>query len=321
MARGNNAPSSGSGAQLRSARPNVTAPPTSETPARPGPRPVAGPPSAVARRVAAALWPDVQRQEKLAAGVYDFSCAGHGGVVAVLGTADLPERAVDVARKHGLVGVVARAYAGGGRHRFYTGHRYGDEQLRELAAARPDAVELSEVWVGEEDCDWATVALASPDVRETYAKRLGKSADDVHRMAFESCQRWNEPFLADLDPDYEPRPDSEVRSRARRVELLDAGAYVIDGERGGAISVGREVTRLRLANKDGDARHLLVSTRAYKRLEQAYDWRAPTATADDYLAAGAVEHAADASPSDIPLAGFLALGGRVRPEDRAPQAA
>ena len=45
-------------------------------------------PSRIARYVAAKEWPEVQSQRKVARGVYRFSCAGHGGLVAVLPEAE-----------------------------------------------------------------------------------------------------------------------------------------------------------------------------------------------------------------------------------------
>jgi hypothetical protein len=77
-------------------------------------------PSRIARAVAAGLWPDVQQQTQIATGIYTFDCARHGGVVAVIGVADLPDHAVDVARRLGKIELVVVAPRSGGPHDLLT---------------------------------------------------------------------------------------------------------------------------------------------------------------------------------------------------------
>lgn len=66
-------------------------------------------PSAAARRLAGQLWPDVQKQRRLAPGVYGFTCAGHGGVIAVIGKAQLSPAHVAAARDAELTELVVIA--------------------------------------------------------------------------------------------------------------------------------------------------------------------------------------------------------------------
>lgn len=145
--------------------------------------------------MAGALWPDVQSQSRVAPGIYGFSCAGHGGLVAVIGEAELPAAAVAVARECHKVELAVVTY--GHRTRVYTTAKYTAESLRRIAE-HPDA-ELFECWIGEEDCDWATIAYVAPEVisggiRTGY---FSQSADD--EMVRACLKRWNEDFLAKID--------------------------------------------------------------------------------------------------------------------------
>jgi hypothetical protein len=152
-------------------------------------------PSRVARTMAGALWPDVQFQHKVAAGIYGFSCAGHGGLVAVVGAANLPTAAVDVARECGKIELAVVAY--GRRTRVYTTAKYTAESLRKIAE-HPDA-ELFECWIGEEDCDWATIAYVAPEVIPggIRAGYFSQSADETYVR--ECLERWNADYLAKID--------------------------------------------------------------------------------------------------------------------------
>jgi hypothetical protein len=118
-------------------------------------------PSRIARTLAGQLWPDVQQQYRCIPGVYGFSCAGHGGLVAVIGVADLPEDAVNAAREAGKM-EYAVAVSNGRGYKTYTSERYTPASLHEMA--RHPLCTLYELWVGEEDCDWATIAYAQPKV-------------------------------------------------------------------------------------------------------------------------------------------------------------
>lgn len=151
-------------------------------------------PARIARAVAADLWPSVQNQQKIAAGVWWFSCAGHGGCVAVIGVAELPEIAVDVARARGKT-ELAIFIDYGAHHRPRTQVRtsitYTEQGLRDLAA-RDARVTLFELWVGEEDCDWACIFHSASALIEPAARALGWTlrADDV-----DGCvDRWNPEF-------------------------------------------------------------------------------------------------------------------------------
>lgn len=122
----------------------------------------------------------------LAKGIYNFSCAGHGGVIAVLGVADLPEHAIEAARKTGKIEVVMVQ----GR-RTYTSEKYKAESLREHARANPSAT-LYEVWVGEEDCDWATILYASEKAREGAKKKGWTVTDETILICLKN---WNTDYL------------------------------------------------------------------------------------------------------------------------------
>jgi hypothetical protein len=181
-------------------------------------------PSALAR--AAVPWEDIQSQRKLAPGVFWFDCAGHGGAIAVIGVADLPTRAVDAARELGMLATVA--IVSGPRRRTYSTTRgYSSDQLRTLAASHPDQVELADVWIGEEDCDWSTLALASEPMRKGMVETGGYGAEmtpeRLRQAAFECAQRWNERFLAAFCPGYEPLADGPIAREDQRARLLEDG--------------------------------------------------------------------------------------------------
>jgi hypothetical protein len=166
--------------------------------------------SRVARTVAAQLWPDVQDQTQLAPGIFNFSCAGHGGVVAVLGAAELDPEAIAAARQHGLTQHVLLQRTGNrfNRSRGKTEPRYKlksdlrfDLESMKAAAEHDPQSQLVEVWVGEEDCDWATIAYCSPAMRAGQVKKLGAGGRYVSQRGAEEClERWNPEFLAMVRP-------------------------------------------------------------------------------------------------------------------------
>jgi hypothetical protein len=164
------------------------------------------PPSAIARHVANATWPGVQTSDKLAKGIYWFTCVGHGGAVAALGEADLPDANVEAARTTGRLELVAITPWKGKRY-YSTAARYTRESL-ERWARRHDFPTV-EVWVGEEDCDWAQIAYCSAEMREAMRTKLGCSRIS-ERDCFDSLRRWNERYLRALDPNYEFDPDGLV---------------------------------------------------------------------------------------------------------------
>lgn len=150
-------------------------------------------PSRIARTVAGRVWPDVQVQHKLAKGVFAFSCAGHGGVVAVIGEADLPDFAVQAAREAGLVETVV--FQPVGRKTKIHGP---STHYRDLVYwGQANNFDSCEVWIGEEDCDWATVLLHCPAAREvTQGSRHWLAETIPASDCLGVCERWNADFLA-----------------------------------------------------------------------------------------------------------------------------
>lgn len=158
-------------------------------------------PSRVARAVAGREWPDVQVQRWLAPGVFGFTCAGHGGIVAIVGVADLPEAAVELAREHGQTELIVFRpgevmYSGGSPAGLRT-PIYRRESLERWARER--RFPTFEVWVGEEDCDWACIVLANDGIREGGIEARyfasGLTAEDVRGCA----ERWSGAFVRELD--------------------------------------------------------------------------------------------------------------------------
>jgi hypothetical protein len=149
-------------------------------------------PSAVARAIAGKIWPDVQASYTLGRGVYGFTCAGHGGIVAVLGVADLPEDAVNAARKCGKTELVLKVPG-----RYMTSEEYTRDSLEEYAASH--RWPIWEVWVGEEDCDWALIVLANDKLRLGGIASGYFSESATAQYARENAERWNPEYLAELE--------------------------------------------------------------------------------------------------------------------------
>jgi hypothetical protein len=153
-------------------------------------------PSQIARSVAASLWPDVQRQTKVASGTFGFSCSGHGGIVGVIDSlpTDVSEADIQAARDAGLIETVLVCH--GRRKRIYsTATGLSREGL--LQNADNPWAEIREVWVGEEDCDWATLVLASDTISTGAAgKYLSGTSETVQAVAAETAERWCSTFLA-----------------------------------------------------------------------------------------------------------------------------
>lgn len=164
--------------------------------------------------MAAAQWPDVQRQYKIAKGVFGFSCAGHGGIIAVVGEADLNERAVELARQLGKTGYVLHANG-----RTYTSERY------QIDASAPG---VTEVIVGEEDCDWALVLLCANDPQAMVVGARGRylaehvQLEDVE----ETTRQWNPDFYEALTGSTIPASESYIKSQ-RKFEADNASNYVV----------------------------------------------------------------------------------------------
>ena len=144
--------------------------------------------SRIARRVAGALWPDVQQQRKVAPGTFGFSCAGHGGLVAVVGQAPFTDEQVQRFRDHGRVELAAF-----GNGRSFTTVTHLEAGIR-VWAAQP-GVELYEVIVGEEDCDWALLAYESDEIREGLSAGGYFSAPITSAEVLETVEHWNPRWL------------------------------------------------------------------------------------------------------------------------------
>lgn len=157
-------------------------------------------PSRVARKIAGDLWPDVQIQRKIGAGAYGFTCAGHGGIVAVHGAADIPESAWTVARNAGKTELVAvETY--GRRARYFTTERYTRDSLARLRGTA--GVQVFECWIGEEDCDWSLIVLAQPalaagGIAGGYFSSA-YSPEELLADARDTAERWNTVTLFALD--------------------------------------------------------------------------------------------------------------------------
>ncbi len=153
-------------------------------------------PNVVAHKIAGDFWPDVQEQTLVTKGIYNFMCTGHGGMVAVIGSADLPSAAVAAARRHKLIELVAIVKLGS-ETKIFSSATSSREDVERLGAGANS--ELVEVWVGEEDCDWATLAAVSPACRAGMRDKLGISEEHATLDgALASLERWNEDFLADI---------------------------------------------------------------------------------------------------------------------------
>jgi len=157
--------------------------------------------------VAAAEWHGpVQDQQMMAKGVYSFSTPGHGGIVAIVGVAELTPESLAAARATGRIGLYVSI--GGKSHS--TSQGFTREGLADWIErnSRFEAVQI-EYWAGEEDCEYATVMLGLSDkaftkATTTDAKRMTIPAEewlaqfgtrDYYRGV---CARWSEDYLRAL---------------------------------------------------------------------------------------------------------------------------
>lgn len=167
-------------------------------------------PSRVAARVARVSWGELQREHKLAQGVYQLETAGHGGVVAIIGVAPLEERWIVAARSAGLVERWCETPRGlvhysDGRQAWLGRRLVGplaadDWRLARWAAGQSWPRRIVEAWVGEEDAAFATIMLACPAARRGMAKVMTDPARWLERYAgderwLEIVQRWHPEFL------------------------------------------------------------------------------------------------------------------------------
>lgn len=219
---------------------------------------LAPPPSQLARNLAERLWPDVQSQMQLAPGVYDFSCAGHGGVIAILDHANFPERNVKAARDLGFTELIGVQRVSANRRRFYAtvgSNAYTRESIEKAAAAHP-SFKVFEAWVGEEDCDWATIFYSDPKlIDKANAKGWGVSEKIVRNCLV----NWNERFLAEVEDDYIPEPGGQIEKEELHRELVDSGAFI----RVAATWHDDETTEVIFRDANGTERHYLMDAATY----------------------------------------------------------
>lgn len=151
--------------------------------------------STIARSVAGQLWPDVQQQKKLAKGTYWFSCAGHGGLVALVDDLDLDPQVIEAARKHGLIHTTIRVNHGRRSRVYSTAAGYRKTDLEATLQRYPNHAERFDVWVGEEDVEWSTLALVDPNLRDGMAKN-GFTVDfnEIH----DTAQRYFNEFTSEV---------------------------------------------------------------------------------------------------------------------------
>ncbi len=227
--------------------------------------------SRIARAVAAREWPDVQRQAKIGRGVFGFSCAGHGGIVAVIGVADLPDAAVEAARAEGLTEFVVFH---GGKVYYTAGDGpapvYKREPLEAWAKDNPSA-DYFEVWVGEEDCAWATIVYADDSLRDGGVKGGYFSAGITREEVESSCFDWHPEYAGRLLG--RPLTAAESSNVARAEwEEAHADCYVTRAAWGswhenvdeGTVGVVAQRKR------DGDEAYFLVSDAEYQAREGSF---------------------------------------------------
>ena len=126
------------------------------------------PAATIARSVAAAMWPTVQRQRKLTRGAFEFSCAGHGGIVALVDQLDITPEILEAARQTGRIALVGRFNLGRRTQTTCTAAGYNRASVETNAERYPAHSELREVLIAEDDCEWATLALVSPAIRAAF---------------------------------------------------------------------------------------------------------------------------------------------------------
>lgn len=203
-------------------------------------------PSSVARRIAGALWPDVQFQRRVARGVYGFSCAGHGGLVAIVGEAPFTEEQVERFREAGRTELVV--YRPG---RSFTSIQYTQASLREWAETY--GAELYEAIVGEEDCDWALLCYENDDIR-TGAIAAGYLSEGVTpETVRSSVETWSPRWLG-----ITPTP-----AEFGEGEAVMQAAWGDWHERVPEGSVGVAITRA-----DGSESYGIIPRAAYEGAEQ-----------------------------------------------------
>lgn len=132
-------------------------------------------PSQVAKTIAAQTWGEVQSQTRLCPGVYSFSSAGHGGLVAVIEHAPgLPDEAVEAARATGRLGRMFVVH-NRPRRQFCWEANYDSAELeKHIAHCRAIGIRVKTFtcWIAEEDLEYATILCSSEPARLGYAKMM-----------------------------------------------------------------------------------------------------------------------------------------------------
>lgn len=95
--------------------------------------------SRVARTAAQAAWPGVRRQRKISDGVFGFTYAGHGGIIAVIGSAPIGGDTVVIADHHGMLERVTFVRSHGRWLSFSTEHYPGAGHRRARRGAELSA--------------------------------------------------------------------------------------------------------------------------------------------------------------------------------------
>jgi hypothetical protein len=229
-------------------------------------------PSRVARTVAAREWPDVQAQHKLGAGVFGFSCAGHGGIVAVIGVADLPEHAVELAREFGKTELVV--FRPG--EVLSTCNAQGDTPIYKrdsLAAwsAQHPHYESFEVWVGEEDCDWSLIILANDALREGGIKARYFAETCTPEHVRDNARSWNPDFYERLTGETVTAEQSYVVWE-REFRAAHYDDHVVDAAWGDwhKLVPSGMVAVLARREADRDERYFLVPDHEYKKRDRKF---------------------------------------------------
>lgn len=178
--------------------------------------------SRTARLVAGQMWGKVQKQVKVADGIYFFSTERHGGIVAVTGVADLQPVNVQAAREAGLTELVVKF---GTSKMFSTAAGYKREELEAHAQEDPRA-KTAEVWVGEQMSCWAAIFYGREDLlAKLKAKDCIQEYAKMERVE-ELVREYHEDFLAKLYSDWRIIPDGMLAQDRHERELLDAGEYL-----------------------------------------------------------------------------------------------
>jgi hypothetical protein len=147
------------------------------------------PPGRVARVLTDHLWGTAQTCRTIAPGIYRVDTASHGGYLALLDQCDLPGDFVDACEEAGLVEMLGIVCA---RRCAFASTAQGHSRESIAAwlksnAARGIYGQRRDIFVAEEDCDWAALALVCREVARvpadgwTEARTLEYARDIISR--------------------------------------------------------------------------------------------------------------------------------------------